>query len=280
MSRIMVQATSSNAGKTTIAALLCAHRHAQGRDVAPFKTLNISLNSYVTKEGGEIAISQAFQSWACGLEPETDMNPILLKPKGDGMQLVLQGRPFMDVGKGIPVPREEVFAAAMRSHDAMASRHEDLIIEGSGSPAEINLRKQDIANMRTAAHSRAPVILVGDIERGGVFAALYGTYELLEEKHKPLVKGFLINRFRGEESILLTGIQRLEREMGVPCLGVMPYLRLALPGEDALDLGRGTRAAGGGDVREVWQRSLQEMLNVSRQHVRFDLIDDIMKKGC
>jgi adenosylcobyric acid synthase len=280
MSRIMVQATSSNAGKTTVAALLCAYLRAEGRDVAPFKTLNISLNSYVTKGGGEIAISQAFQSWACGLEPEADMNPILLKPKGDGMQLVLQGRPFMDVGRGVPVPREKVFAAAMQSHDNMAKKHADLVIEGSGSPAEINLRKQDIANMRTAEHSRSPAILVGDIERGGVFAALYGTYELLEEKHKPLVKGFLINRFRGEESILLSGIQRLEREMGVPCLGVMPYLRLALPGEDALDLGKGTRAAGAGDVREVWLRSLQEMLRACRPHIRLDLVDDIMKKGC
>jgi adenosylcobyric acid synthase len=275
----MVQATSSNAGKTTIAALLCAHRREQGRDVAPFKTLNISLNSFATRDGGEIAISQAFQSWACGLEPETSMNPILLKPKGDGMQLVLRGRPLMDVGPGTAVPREFIFVAAMESFDAIATGHEDVIIEGSGSPAEINLRRQDIANMRTAEHARSPVVLVGDIERGGVFAAIYGTYMLLEERHRPLVKGFIINRFRGEGSILGAGIVRLEDELGIPCLGVMPYLRLPLPGEDALDLGKGARAAGAEDVREAWMRSVESMLSASRSHIRYDLVDDIMKRG-
>jgi adenosylcobyric acid synthase len=270
MNCLMVQGATSGAGKTTVTALLCRHFTKQGYSVAPFKATNLSLNSYVTAQGEEIGVSQAYQAWACEKEPEVDMNPILLKPRGEGTcQLVLSGRPYADMGKaGRQVESEHLLRVVKESYHRLAAKNDLVIIEGSGSPAEINLRRQDIANMATAEMAHAPVVLVGDIERGGVFAGLYGTYALLEERHQRLVRAFLINRFRGDASILGSGITRLEELLGAPCLGVLPFADLRFPSEDSLDLGReqGT-AAKGKDMREAWLTNLDRFVDISKDHL-------------
>ena len=242
---IMFQAATSSAGKSTLTALLCRELFLKGIKVAPFKAQNLSLNSFVTREGGEIGISQAYQAWACGLEPRNDMNPILLKPKGNGMQIVLDGRPYQDIDRHSHVDREELLAHIRDAYLRLCRDFDAIVIEGSGSPAEVNLRDKDVANMATARMLRAPVVLIGDIDKGGVFAGLYGTYKLLEERDQCLVKGFLINKFRGEAGILLSGIQRLELEMRCPCLGVLPYHRFQAPAEDSMELGLQSTGEGG-----------------------------------
>ncbi len=275
MSCIMVQGTASGAGKTTVAALLCRHFNDLGLRVAPFKATNLSLNSFVTSQGEEIGVSQAYQAWACGREPEGDMNPVLLKPKGEGgCQVILAGRPYMDVGRGRNVERDVLLRAVKASYQRLADDNDVVVIEGAGSPAEINLRNEDIANMTTAEMAHAPVIMVGDIERGGVFAGLYGTYALLEERYRPLVKAFLINRFRGDRSILGSGLTRLEELMGVPCLGVLPFADLRFPNEDSLDLGRaqGTKARGQ-DMRAAWLENLDAFHDVACGCLDFDQIE-------
>jgi len=262
--RLMVQGVTSGAGKTTLTAALCRHFSACGTDVAPFKAQNVSLNSFVTADGREMAISQAYQAWACGLEPSADMNPILIKPKGNGQcQIVLRGKPWKDLGPGGSTPevietlREQVLAAFQDN----AQGRELVLIEGMGSPVEMNLKEKDVSNMWLAKATRSPVVLVGDIEKGGVFAGIYGTYMLMDEEERDLLKGFFVNRFRGDASILHEGISELESRMDMPCLGVLPMVRFSAPAEDSLDI---TRPSGNGtcsgDVRERWMRELDGVL--------------------
>jgi adenosylcobyric acid synthase len=278
MSCIMVQGTSSGAGKTTVAALFCRHFTERGYRVAPFKATNLSLNSFVTARGEEIGISQAYQAWVCGREPEGDMNPILLKPKGNGVcQVILAGRPYADVDRGgRKVERDVLLEQVRNSYQRMAQSNDVVVIEGSGSPAEINLRKEDIANMATGEMANAPVVLVGDIERGGVFAGLYGTYSLLEERHQNLVKAFMINRFRGDRSVLTGGIETTSRLLNSPCLGVLPFADLRFPSEDSLDMGRaqGTGAQGS-DVRRAWLSNLDELYESSKEYLDYSLVERI-----
>lgn len=278
MSSIMVQGTSSGAGKTTVAALLCRHFAGRGFKVAPFKASNLSLNSFVTARGEEIGVSQAYQAWACGREPEGIMNPVLLKPRGNGScQIVLSGRPYADVERGgQEVDREVLREAVKAAFQRLVSTNDVVVIEGSGSPAEINLRKEDIANMATAEMAGSPVVLVGDIERGGVFAGLYGTYSLLEERHRRLVKAFMINRFRGDESILESGISRMEQLLGVPSLGVLPFVDLKFPAEDCLDMARGQgTAVKGADVRKGWLANLDQLYAMSTEHLDYVTMEKI-----
>ena len=277
--RVMFQGTSSGVGKTLLTAGVCRYLHRRGRDVAPYKTLNLSLNSFVTPEGGEIGISQAFQAWGCGIEPSVDMNPVLLKPKGEGgLQVILKGRPYVDVNAGRGVRREVFLEAIGECFGRLSSAHQDIVLEGSGSPAEINLRKHEVANMTTAEMTHSPVVLIGDIEKGGVFAALYGTYHLLPEESKHLVKGFVINRFRGDGSILGKGIDRLEREMGVPCLGVLPYLRMRFPEEDSLSMSTGCSGSGD-DIRKVWMTNLDRFVDEALSQMDLALLEKIMDEG-
>ncbi len=250
----MIVGASSAAGKSTVCALLCRIMRRRGMDVAPFKTLNISLNSFVGRNGGEMGMSQAFQAWACGLEPDCRMNPVLIKPHAEGrMQTVLAGR----VADG-KVAKEEAFAKAMDCYRSLAEEHGHIVIEGSGSAAEINLRHSDIANMRTARATSSPTVIVGDIDSGGVFAGIYGTYMLLPEEERALVKGFVINRFRGDPSILGGAVSRIEEETGTRCFGVMPYLPLRLPSEDSLDMGA-PGGLEGEDVRKAWMDNLDRL---------------------
>jgi len=262
--KLMVQGITSGAGKTTLTAALCRHFASHGTDVAPFKAQNVSLNSFVTRDGREMAISQAYQAWACGMEPSADMNPILIKPKGNGQcQVVLRGRPWKDLGPGgstaevITMLREQVLSAF---HDN-ASGRELVLIEGMGSPVEMNLKEKDVSNMWLAKATRAPVVLVGDIEKGGVFAGIYGTYLLMDEEERDLLKGFVINRFRGDASILREGIEELESRMEMPCLGILPLVRFSAPAEDSMDLTRPSgNGCGSGDIRQRWMRELDGVL--------------------
>lgn len=262
--RLMVQGVTSGAGKTTLTAALCRYFSSRGTDVVPFKAQNVSLNSFVTADGREMAISQAYQAWACGLEPSSDMNPILIKPKGNGQcQIVLRGKPWRDLGPGGGTPEviDTLRAEVLNAFRENASGRELVLIEGMGSPVEMNLKDKDVSNMWLAKATRSPVVLVGDIEKGGVFAGIYGTYLLLEQEERDLLKGFVINRFRGEASILKEGIEELESRMEMPCLGVLPMVRFSAPAEDSLDL---TRPSGdgpiSGDIRERWMHELDGVL--------------------
>lgn len=235
---LMVQGTTSDAGKTTLVAGFCKVFARADVSVAPFKPQNMALNSAVTLEGGEIGRSQALQAYACGLEPHTDMNPILLKPNSDtGAQVIVQGRAIQnleaeDYHRYKPVAMQVV----RESHQRLTDQYNLVLVEGAGSPAEINLRKGDIANMGFAEAVDCPVILVADIDRGGVFAHLVGTLDLLSDSEQNRVVGFVINRFRGDIALLEDGLDWLEQKTGKPVLGVLPYLKnLNLDAEDTVD---------------------------------------------
>ncbi len=234
---LMIQGTSSAAGKTLLATALCRIFRRDGIRVAPFKSQNLALNSAVTLDGSEIGRSQALQAQACGLEPDADMNPVLLKPEPDmRTQVVLQGRTWRSVGPGEwDECRPRLWEAVVESLERLRGRYDLLVIEGAGSPVEINLKQNEIANMRVARACAAPVLLAASIELGGVFAAIVGTLALLEPEERALVKGFVINRFRGDPGLLAPGLRMLEeRTSGTPTLGVIPYMEnLRLPQEDA-----------------------------------------------
>jgi adenosylcobyric acid synthase len=236
---IMVQGTASSVGKSLVTTALCRLFRQEGLRVLPFKSQNMALNSFVTPEGGEIGRAQAVQAEAAGVLPHVDMNPILLKPEGDSRsQVVVLGRPVGSMAAAEYHRRKpELRAMIAACLDRLRRRCDLLVIEGAGSPAEINLRANDIVNMHVAHAADARVVLVGDIDRGGVFAAFVGTMELLEPDERRRVCGFLINKFRGERSLLEPGLDFLTRRTGLPVLGVLPYLpALRIADEDSLSL--------------------------------------------
>lgn len=238
MSRcLMVQGTTSDAGKSLLVTALGRWLSRQGVRVAPFKPQNMALNSAVTADGGEIGRAQAVQAVACGLAPHTDMNPVLLKPDTDTRaQVIIQGHALEPMeAADYHAYKRIARAAVLESFARLQARHDVVVVEGAGSPAEINLREGDIANMGFAEAVDCPVILIADIDRGGVFAHLVGTLALLAESERDRVLGFVINRFRGDIRLLEPGLDWLERETGKPVLGVLPYLHgLSIDAEDAL----------------------------------------------
>jgi adenosylcobyric acid synthase len=244
---LMVQGTTSDAGKSLLVTALCRWLRRQGVRVAPFKPQNMALNSAVTPEGGEIGRAQAVQAQASGLAPHSDMNPILLKPNSDtGAQVIVHGQAIGNL-EAFDYHRykKQARIAVLEAYRRLAACYQALVIEGAGSPAEINLRDNDIANMGFAEAVECPVILIADIDRGGVFAHLVGTLELLSESERVRVAGFVINRFRGDLALLQSGIDWLEAYTEKPVLGVLPYLHgLHLEAEDALPAVRAESAAG------------------------------------
>ncbi|MDL2279699.1 cobyric acid synthase [Desulfovibrio sp. OttesenSCG-928-G11] len=233
---LMVQGTSSSAGKSLLVTALCRIFARQGLRVAPFKAQNMALNSAITAEGHEIGRAQAVQAEAAGLEPEAAMNPVLLKPAGEKCsQVIVMGRAVghMDA-REYYVRRPEFIPAVRAAFEDLAGRCDLIILEGAGSPAEINLRENDIANMGAAAIADAPVLLVGDIERGGVFASLYGTLKLLEPDEQSRIRAFVINKFRGDPHILEPGLRQLEYISSRPVIGVLPWWELRIDEEDSL----------------------------------------------
>ena len=274
--RVLVLGTSSGAGKTTVCAMICRHLMREGLNPVPFKALNLSLNSYATRDVGEIGIGQAFQAWSCGLEPETDMNPVLLKPSGGGViQMVLRGKPHQDVTKDCPMDRAAAMDAAAEAYARLSSEHGFVVCEGSGSPAELNLMERDIANVGLMRRLEIPAILVSDIERGGVFAAIYGSWLLIPEDVRPLVKGFVINRFRGEPSILRSGIEEVERLTGMRCLGVLPYMHLRFPDEDSLSSSEGKLE--GSDARSAFMDNMDELTDACERELDFEALEEIAR---
>jgi adenosylcobyric acid synthase len=234
---IMVQGTGSYVGKSVVTAALCRYFRQQGLRVAPFKSQNMSNNSFVTREGGEMGRAQVFQAQACGIEPHVDMNPILLKPSSEiGSQVVVLGK-----AQKVMSAREyhqyqpQLIETIRGAFERLSAAHDVIVIEGAGSPAEVNLRRSDIVNMAMARMANAPVVLVGDINLGGVFAWLVGTLELIEEQDRPRVKAFIINKFRGDLSLLHNGLKFLENKTGKKVLGVLPWVHdLAVAEEDGI----------------------------------------------
>ncbi|MCD0491509.1 cobyric acid synthase [Chromobacterium violaceum] len=266
---IMIQGATSDAGKSALATGLCRLLARRGVKVAPFKPQNMALNSAVTADGGEIGRSQAVQAQACGVEPHTDMNPVLLKPNSHtGSQVIIQGRAIGNMeARGYHGYKPVAMKAVLASHARLAAQYQCIVAEGAGSPAEINLRDGDIANMGFAEAVDCPVILVADIERGGVFAHLAGTLALLSESERARVVGLVINRFRGDPSLLKTGVDWLERHTGKPVLGVLPYLYdLHLEAEDSMGLDKPGGAVGGGDKLRVAAPAAPRVSN----HTDFD----------
>lgn len=266
MATLMIQGTTSDAGKSTVVAALCRVLARRGVSVAPFKPQNMALNSAVTEDGGEIGRSTALQAQACYLAPHSDMNPVLLKPETDrGAQVILRGKihghmDALDYHAYKRTAKESVMAA----WQALESRFDVIIAEGAGSPAEINLREGDIANMGFAEAADCPVLLVGDIDRGGVFAQLVGTLALLSESEQARTKGFIINRFRGDMALLNPGLEWLEERTGKPVLGTLPYLQgLVLDAEDSIGL---TQAEKRSEVLNVIVPALPRISN----HTDFD----------
>jgi adenosylcobyric acid synthase len=235
---LFVMGTSSHVGKSVIVAAICRCLVRRGFTVAPFKSQNMSLNSYVTREGGEIGMAQAMQAFAAKVSPHTDMNPVLLKPKGDCVsQVVLNGRPYKDVLiADYYKETRELLVLALQSYKRLESMYDNVVVEGAGGAAELNLYDRDIANTLLERELKIPVILVADIERGGVFAQVCGTLALLPEEIKPLVKGIIINKFRGDPELFLSGVKKIEEICGVPVLGVIPFFSIPLPSEDSLSI--------------------------------------------
>ena len=236
---LMVQGTASHVGKSVMVSALCRIFRQDGFRVAPFKAQNMSNNSYVTADGGEIGRAQAVQADAAGVEARVEMNPILLKPEADHIsQVVVMGRPLLSAkAKDYFGLKPQLWEAVRTSLDVLRADFDIVVIEGAGSPAEINLKKNEIVNMRVARYANAPVLLCGDIDRGGIFAFFVGTLELLEPEERELIKGFIINKFRGDPSLLTDGITWLEERTGIPVAGLVHYYRdIHVPEEDSVAL--------------------------------------------
>lgn len=265
---LMIQGTTSDAGKSTLVAGLCRIAHRAGVRVAPFKPQNMALNSAVTADGGEIGRAQALQAQAAGLAPTVDMNPVLLKPNSDtGAQVIIHGRPRGDLNaRAYHDYKPTAMAAVLASHGRLRAQYDLVLVEGAGSPAEVNLRARDIANMGFAEAVDCPVVLVADIDRGGVFAHLVGTLACLSESERARVTGFVINRFRGDLSLLTPGLDWLTAQTGKPVFGVLPYLQgLHLDAEDAVQT---AQSAASGEVLRVVIPVLPRISN----HTDFDAL--------
>ena len=245
---LMVQGTTSDAGNSLLVTALGRWLKRQGVRVAPFKPQNMALNSAVTADGGEIGRAQAVQAEACGLPPHVDMNPILLKPNRDtGAQVIVSGRAIGNMNAmDYKDYKRMAGAAVLDAYQRLGEQYQAILVEGAGSPAEINLRARDIANMGFAEAVDCPVILIADIDRGGVFAHLVGTLALLSESEQARVKGFVVNCFRGDIALLQSGLDWLTAHTGKPVLGVLPYLKgLHLEAEDAVDRAQADKTGAG-----------------------------------
>lgn len=233
---IMVQGTMSNAGKSFLVAGLCRVFMQDGYKAAPFKSQNMALNSYITKDGLEIGRAQAMQAEAAGIEPTVDMNPILLKPTSQvGSQVIVNGEVLGNMkAMDYYANKKKLIPEIEKAFNRLAEEYDIIVIEGAGSPAEINLKENDIVNMGMARIAKSPVLLAGDIDRGGVFAALYGTVKLLDEDEQKMIKGLIINKFRGDVEILKPGLAMIEERTGVPVVGVVPMKPLDIDDEDSL----------------------------------------------
>ena len=271
----MIQGTASSAGKSIMVAALCRIFKQDGHRVAPFKSQNMALNSYVTAGGGEIGRAQVVQAEAAGILPTVDMNPVLLKPATDtGSQVIVLGKAVGTISAHDYYDyTQSLMETITASLERLRSEYDIVVIEGAGSPAEINLKEREIVNMRIAKVANAPVLLVGDIDRGGVFASLVGTLELLDEDERDYVKGLIINKFRGDVSLLGSALDFLEKRTGKPVLGVVPYFRdIRIAQEDSVYLDERAESESTGDLT----------IDVIRlPHIsNYDYFDPLEAEGC
>ena len=250
---IMMMGTSSHVGKSILATAMCRILYRKGRKVVPFKAQNMALNSYVTRDGDEMGRAQVAQAEAAGMEPMVDMNPVLLKPTGNAAsQVIIMGKPVGNMSareyhRGYSL---KAFDAVKEALGRLDKEYDTIVIEGAGSPAEINLKANDIVNMRVAKYLQAPVLLIADIDRGGALASLVGTLELLDEEERALVKGLVINKFRGDVTLLTPAIDFLEEKTGKPVLGVVPHIdQMGIDDEDSVSLEEKQAAPTEGDIR-------------------------------
>ena len=264
---IHICGTGSGVGKSVVVAALCRIFLQDGYRVCPFKAQNMALNSYVTKKGGEIGRAQATQAQAARLEPTVDMNPILIKPMSDRRaQIIVTGKPVKNMSVYEYVKyKKKAKGIIFKSFKRLAAEYEVIVIEGAGSPAEITLKQHDIVNMQMAARARAPVILTGDIDKGGVFAWLVGTLELLTKEERKMVKGFIINKFRGDKRLLRPGIDFLEKKTGKKVLGVIPYFKdIKIPEEDSVPLEKRAMAK---SKQRALRKGVIEIAIISLPHI-------------
>ena len=285
---IMLQGTASNVGKSLLTAALCRIFMQDGMKVMPFKSQNMALNSFITEEGLEMGRAQVFQAEAAGIKPSVKMNPILLKPSSDkGSQIIINGKVYDNMTAREYHEFKPQLAGMLKAHYEEISREVDVVvIEGAGSPAEINLRDKDIVNMGMAELADSPVVLIGDIDKGGVFASLVGTMMLLREEEKKRVKGVIINKFRGDKTILDPGIKMLEDLMGVPVLGVIPYTYLNLEDEDSLTSrfksvkSKRLKEKGEGiEVAVIWLPHISNFTDLNRLELEEDVTLRYVRRG-
>ena len=284
---IMIQGTASGVGKTILTMALCRIFKEDGYRTAPFKSQNMTSNTALIGSGEEIAVSQILQAKASGIEPDVTMNPIILKPTPEnrGTQLILNGisRGTIDA-YNITEIKQSLKQEVIKAYETLNSKYDVIVIEGAGSPVELNLNKEDIVNMGVAKLANAPVVLVADIDRGGVFASLYGTISLLGESERSHIKATIVNRFRGEASYFTDGVAILERITGVPVAGVVPYITFSLPDEDKL-VEAGNVAEGSSQEGAVYSPdgNYEEEFSFIADHVRksldMDLIYKILQTG-
>ncbi|MFA5523118.1 MAG: cobyric acid synthase [Tissierellales bacterium] len=293
---IMLQGTASSVGKSILTAALCRILKQDGYNVAPFKSQNMSSKSILTKDNKEISIAQAFQAEAAMIEPTESMNPILLKPTSDiGSIVVLNGEPYLKMSASeYHKIKTSLKSLIKESYHRLASSSDVIVIEGAGSPAEINLRENDIVNMGLAELVDAPVILIGDIDRGGVFASIYGTIMLMSESERNRIKGFIINKFRGDVELLKPGIKMIEELVNKPCLGIVPYMYIDLEEEDSLviknvqDVKRDTNKTLGNkqentclnlhqEFKELRNKEFEKLADIVRKNVDIEKIKEIME---
>lgn len=280
--KVMIQGTASGVGKSTVVTAICRILYTDGHRVAPFKGQNMAATSYITKDGLELGIGQSVQAKACNLLPNAHMNPILLKPAGNyEIDLYVQGRPFKKIhSEEFKLMKPSLKEKVLESYEKLASENEFMVIEGAGSAAEINMMEDDISNMGIAEMLDAPVILVADIDRGGVFASIYGTIMLQSAENKDRIKGVIINKFRGKVEFLESGIKKIEELTGVPVLGVLPHVDIYLAAEDSIVESKALKLEAITDTGEIEKQNQEELAKVAqifRDHIDFEKIYQIIK---
>lgn len=276
MAKIMVQGATSSAGKSLLCTGLCRYFYKKGLKVFPFKSQNMSRNAFVDEDGSKIATAQVQQAFACNRKPDVKMNPVLLIPKTDvGSTVVLFGKEFKDMkAREYFEYKKELLPVIEKTFSEIESENDIVVVEGAGSPAEINLRENDIVNMGLAELVDLPVILVADIDRGGVFASLYGTVMLLSENERKRIKGLVINKFRGDKTLLDSGIEQIEKLTGIPVIGTIPYEKLNIPDEDSL-VDYDKPANHGGVTREELEIEFDKLMNAIADNMDMKLVEEI-----
>ncbi|MDD7732073.1 MAG: cobyric acid synthase [Ezakiella sp.] len=276
MAKIMVQGATSSAGKSLLCTGLCRYFYKKGLKVFPFKSQNMSRNAFVDEDGHKIATAQVQQAFACNRKPDVKMNPVLLIPKTDvGSTVVLFGEEFKDMkAREYFEYKKELLPIIEKTFSEIESENDIVVVEGAGSPAEINLRENDIVNMGLAELVDLPVILVADIDRGGVFASLYGTVMLLSENERNRIKGLVINKFRGDKTLLDSGIEEIEKLTGIPVIGTIPYVKLNIPDEDSL-VDYDKPANHGGVTREELEIEFDKLMNAIAENMDMKFVEEI-----